>query len=235
MREGVASLSRSSDVTLVGINLCGEIIQDVFEETYADFTSDNSLYLKREDTLLIYDDTFENYLNKSNNTDIFHSPNQTFNMNLRKYRSDYNNSGNNTNVNRTENIKAFVYCIPIESIENFEIVKYSTTGKTYQQIINQSINETVSAINNNSQIKYVIYNVLPHVTDFDWRVVGNYIVKQMLSIFRNHKYYCGEKWFQDNWSFKESYEFNPYEYFYPLESKSIREAISQIKTNIFYH
>ncbi len=138
----------TTDVTLVGIIYDNKvhIITDI----------NNKRYLNRSDTLLIYNENFDQYSDFTDNNA------GGGNGVLRKYRSDYDG----INKNRTSDVKAYVYGIPTGIIPDDKSLNLQCSNctspfdaNTYTDIVNMAINNIIKCINDNPNIKYVIWCV----------------------------------------------------------------------------
>jgi hypothetical protein len=193
-------LNQAEKYQLIGVKY------NLDEGGYTDTASDNSIYLKRNDTLIIYNENFVDYLDKK-------CISGTGNGNLRKYRSDSTDCVSNRT---TDGINAFIYGIPTGPFTNdlFNNTKMHTNGQTYKSIIDESINAIINCLNNNPYptIKYVLWSIEkiePDKIDTDYDTDENhirlglatfsglpgviaaadYITSKLLNIFTNRKYY----------------------------------------------
>lgn len=200
-------LNETRNITLIGVHY------DI-KDHYTDTATNDSQYLLNENTLIIYNENFQQYYQKDCSAG-------GGNGNLRQYRSD----SEDCKTNRT-NVKAFVYGIPtgINNTNEFNLNDESIyDNKSYRLIIDESIKAIIDCINKNKTIKYVFWSVekrdekqteqlLPKEgdsdVDLDARVfkIGldifkkidgsiqatDYISRKLFEIFKSRKYYFSD-------------------------------------------
>jgi hypothetical protein len=132
------------DVTLFGIH---------FDNT--DNKTNVNYYLKNDNCLIIYNENFSQYNNKS---DCSAGGGNGF---LRQYRSDSNN-GCSTQNRTDDGVVAHIYGIPTGTFD-----KADDTIK-YQDSMNDSILQIIECINKNPKIKYVIW-CIQKIKDNDYK------------------------------------------------------------------
>jgi len=214
------------NVTLVGVHYNND---PSLTQNYTDIITSNSPYLTRDDTLIIYNESFGTFNKKEL------SPPEGFG-DIIKYRSI-----KGINTNRTENIKALVFGVPTDNGKTLVTSgTWEDPGKYFENLVNESLVAIVDAINNNPQIKYVLWSIRKtesssseRIDDIDdqkkieldlglfntedrkgAKLVAKHITVKLFGLFDNRKYFftgtigAGEhEWVSD--IFKNIFEFDP--------------------------
>jgi hypothetical protein len=142
--EYIKNLKIDRDIILLGIH---------YDKDYS--LTDVKTYLGFDNCLIIYNENFNQYDDKTN----CESKTDEGNGFLRKYRSDSKCSAANR---RKDGVKAFIYGIPTGIFDNKE-----DTIK-HQDSMNDSISQIIKCINDNSRIKNVIWCV-QKIKDSDFK------------------------------------------------------------------
>ena len=214
------------NVILVGVHYNND---PSLNPNYTDIITSGSPYLERDDTLIIYNESFRTFIDKKPETRV-----DGFG-DIIKYRSI-----EEINPNRTENIKALVFGVPTDKGTNALTIDDWANDKRFEKWVNDSLVAIVDAINNNPQIKYVLWSIRKtesssskRIDDIDdqkkiqldlglfntedrkgAKLVAKHITDKLFGLFDNRKYFFTgtigvdeQDWVSD--IFKNIFAFDP--------------------------
>ena len=170
-------LLESTTKTQYNVQLVGVIYDP--KNTYTNFGT----YLDRDDVLIIYNENFNQYLNKS---DCTIGAGNGF---MRQYRSD-----SNTCIKKA----AFSFGIPTGTFHtiNDQLTTLYDKTKTYKDIIDDAINQIKNTLNINKQIKYVLWSIdefgqlgLSTFTENQNKEAAKYITNTIKPLFKTLNFY----------------------------------------------